>query len=95
MEFRWDAKKEHSNQRKHRVGFREAATVFEDLLSTTFPDPDHSEDEERFLTVGMSATGRILVIAHIEYDEEIRIISARQATRAERRFYEESAPSIQ
>ena len=80
MEFRWDPQKERRNQRKHRVGFREAATVFEDPLSTTFPDIDHSLDDERFLTVGMSAMGRILVIAHTEYEEEIRIISARPAT---------------
>lgn len=95
MEFRWDLKKERGNRRKHRVGFREAATVFEDLRSTTFPDEDHSFDEERFLTIGISATGRILVIAHTEHDEEIRIISARAATRRERKFYEETAPSIE
>ncbi len=60
MEFQWDPGKDKSNQRKHSIGFREAATVFEDVLSTTFPDPDHSDDEDRFLTVGMSVTGRIL-----------------------------------
>jgi hypothetical protein len=53
MEFQWDPKKDRGNQRKHGVGFREAASVFEDLLSMTFPDPDHSLDEERFLTIGM------------------------------------------
>ena len=95
MEFRWDPKKERSNQRKHRVGFREAATVFEDFLSTTFPDPDHSISEERFLTIGTSANGRILVIAHTEYDEEIRIISARSATRRERKFYQEASSQIE
>jgi len=55
MEFRWDAKKDRRNQRKHGISFREAATVFEDPLSATYPDPDHSLDEERFLTIGMSA----------------------------------------
>ena len=85
MEFRWDPRKDKSNQRKHRVGFREAATVFEDFLSTTFPDPDHSISEERFLTIGMSVNGRILVIAHTEYDEEIRIISARFGVPIKRR----------
>lgn len=89
MEFRWDPKKDRTNQRKHGIGFREAATVFEDLLSTTFPDPDHSLLEERFLTIGASAIGRILVVAHTEYEEEIRIISARPATPREREFYEE------
>ena len=91
MEFQWDPRKDRTNQRKHRVTFHEAATVFEDPLSITFPDPDHSVDEDRFLTIGMSRTGRILVIAHTEYDEEIRIISARPATPTEREFYEGSA----
>jgi uncharacterized DUF497 family protein len=89
MEFRWDSRKDRRNQRKHRVSFREAATVFEDPLSTTFSDLDHSVDDERFLTIGMSTIGRILVIAHTEYEEEIRIISARTATKSEREFYEE------
>jgi uncharacterized protein len=53
MEFRWDPRKDRSNQRKHGVSFREAATVFEDPLSATFPDPDHSSEEERFLTIGI------------------------------------------
>ena len=61
MQFEWDLRKEVSNRRKHGVGFREAATVFGDPLATTFPDPDHSADEERFLTVGESASGRVLV----------------------------------
>jgi uncharacterized protein len=95
MEFRWDLRKDRSNQRKHAVSFREAATVFEDPLSATFPDPDHSSEEERFLTIGMSKIGRILVIAHTEYDEEIRIISARSATRTEREFYEEDTAQSQ
>ena len=90
MEFQWNPRKDRTNQHKHGVGFREAATVFEDLLSTTFLDPDHSLSEERFLTIGASAVGRILVIAHTEYDEVIRIISARPATRREREFYEEA-----
>ena len=68
---------------------REAATVFEDSLSVTFPDIDHSVDEQRFLIIGMSALGRILVVSHTEDGDTIRIISARAATRPERRFYEE------
>ncbi len=74
---------------KHGIGFHEAATVLEDPLSTTFPDPDHSEAEERLITVGMSARKRLLVVAHTEVGDVIRIISARHVTRRERRYYEE------
>jgi uncharacterized DUF497 family protein len=73
----WDPKKAESNRRKHGVDFREAATVLEDTLSTTFPDPDHSVDEERFVTIGQSRAGRILVVAHADRaEDEVRIISA-------------------
>jgi uncharacterized DUF497 family protein len=87
--FEWDSRKEARNQQKHGVSFREAATVFGDPLSTEFPDPDHSQDEERYIIIGMSRRGRILVVAHTERGDTIRIISARRATRDERRFYEE------
>jgi hypothetical protein len=87
--FEWDPKKETQNRRKHGVSFREAATAFGDPLSTEFPDPDHSQDEERYIIIGMSQRGRILVVAHTEEEDTIRIISARRATRHERRFYEE------
>lgn len=90
MQFEWDRRKETSNRRKHGVGFREAATVFGDPLATTFPDIDHSAFEDRFLTIGASASGRLLVVAHAESGENIRIISARQVTRRERKFYEEA-----
>jgi uncharacterized DUF497 family protein len=90
MQFEWDLRKEVSNRRKHGVGFREAATVFGDPLATTFPDIDHSALEERFLTIGESASGRVLVVAHAESGEKVRIISARQVTRQERKFYEEN-----
>lgn len=89
MEFEWDPRKDAANRRKHGVGFREATTVFGDPLATTFPDMDHSLSEHRFLTVGASASKRILVIAHTEKQEIIRIISARPVTPRERRFYEE------
>lgn len=89
MEFEWDPRKDAANLRKHDVGFREAATVFGDPFATTFPDADHSISEERFLTIGTSATGRLIVVAHIEDEETIRIISARLAIRTEREFYEE------
>lgn len=90
MQFEWDRRKEASNRRKHGVGFREAATVFGDPLATTFPDLDHSTSEERFLTIGASASGRLLVVAHTDGRDKIRIISARQVTRREREFYEET-----
>jgi uncharacterized DUF497 family protein len=89
MQFEWDPRKDLANQRKHVVGFREATTVFGDPFATTFPDAEHSADEERFLTIGASATGRLLVVAHTERNETIRIISARPATPHEREFYEE------
>ncbi len=90
MQFEWDPRKDAANHRKHDVGFREATTVFGDPLATTFPDVDHSVSEERFLTIGTSATGLLLVVAHTEHEGTIRIISARPVTQAERKFYEEA-----
>lgn len=90
MIFRWDPKKAATNIRKHGVDFHEAATVLSDPLSTAFPDPAHSRDEHRFLTIGQSASGRLLVVAHTEVGDTIRIISARRATHHERTFYEEA-----
>jgi uncharacterized protein len=87
--FRWDPKKAAANLKKHRVDFREAVTVLDDALATTFPDDDHSDLEKRFLTIGLSNHSRVLVVANTEEDEVIRIISARRATRHERKFYEE------
>jgi uncharacterized DUF497 family protein len=87
--FSWDPDKDAANLKKHGVDFREAATVFDDQLSTTFPDRDHSTSERRFLIIGMSAPGRLLVVAHTEESETIRIISARPVTRSERTFSEE------
>ena len=89
----WDPNKADANLRKHGVDFHEAATVFGDTLSTTFPSQDHSESEVRFLTIGLSANRQILVVAHTEDDEVIRIISARAATAQERRFYEKGQSS--
>ncbi|MBK5296679.1 MAG: BrnT family toxin [Vicinamibacteria bacterium] len=88
MTFTWDPTKADANLKKHRVDFREAATVFDDSLSMTFPDDDHS-GEQRFLIIGVSARGRILVVSHTEATDNIRIISTRTATRHERTFYEE------
>jgi len=87
--FRWDPNKAAANRKKHGVDFHEAATVLDDALSTTFPDSDHSGVERRFLTIGISSRRRLLVVAHTEDGEVIRIISARRATPRERRFYEE------
>jgi len=89
MQFEWDLRKEASNRRKHGVEFREAATVFGDPLAMTFPDIDHSLSEQRFLTIGASGSGRVLVLAHTEDAGRIQIISARDVTRRERKFYEE------
>ena len=93
MKFAWDPSKAEENLKTHGVDFREAATVFDDLLSTTFPDVEHSVGERRFLIIGQSATGRILVVSHTETGDTIRIISARTATRREQRFYEEDESS--
>ncbi len=89
MEFEWDPEKAAANVRRRRVSFNEAATVLEDPLSTTFPDEAHSEGEMRFVTVGVSSSGHLLVVAHTERNDTIRIISARRATRREREFYEQ------
>jgi uncharacterized protein len=89
LRFSWDARKAASNRRKHGVSFEEATTAFGDPLSLTVPDPDHGADEERFLLVGQSDRQRLLVVAHAERGDEIRLISARPATRGERRNYEE------
>jgi uncharacterized DUF497 family protein len=81
--------KARQNLRKHSIDFNEASTVFADTLSITISDPDHSEDEERRLTMGLSIRQRLLVVVHTEEEETIRIISARPANRLERRKYEE------
>ena len=87
VEFDWDPDKAERNLLKHGVSFPEAATVFGDTLSTTFPDDVRSE--QRWIIIGISEQRRILVVCHVEEEEAIRIISAREATRQERRFYEE------
>ena len=89
MNFEWDPDKAKQNRRKHRVSFHEAATVFGDPFSVTYPDPDHSASEQRFITVGMSSAGRVLIVAHLDRNEIIRIISARKTTQRERKQHEE------
>jgi uncharacterized protein len=90
MEFEWDSRKAAQNRRKHGVSFQEAATVFGDVLATTALDPDHSADEERYITVGVSTSGRLLIVAHLDRNGRIRIISARELTRSEGRAYEKA-----
>ena len=85
----WDEAKREANIRKHGIDFHEAATVLGDTLSTTFPDDIHSSYESRFVTIGRSGRGRVLVVVHAEQDGYPRIISARRATHSERGFYEE------
>jgi uncharacterized protein len=90
LRFSWDPRKAASNARKHRVSFQEAATAFADPLSLTVPDPDRSDAEARFLLLGLSDRQRLLVVTHVERDDDlVRLISARLATRRERRQYEE------
>jgi len=90
LEFEWDSDKADRNLREHGVSFDEATTVFRDTLSITIADPDHSASEHRFIDVGMSHRGELLVVSYTEREDKIRIISARRATRAERRNYEEA-----
>jgi len=89
MDFEWDPRKAEINLRKHGVSFLEAGTIFGDDLAITVPDPDHSDDEERFITIGSSNRRRLLMVSHADRGDRIRIISARELTRAERKVYEE------
>jgi uncharacterized DUF497 family protein len=89
MEFEWDPGKAEINLRKHGVSFLEAGTVFGDGLAITVPDPDHSKREDRFITIGSSDRRRLLLVAHTDRGDRIRIISARELTKAERKVYEE------
>ena len=88
--FEWDKAKAAKNIRKHGVSFEEATTAFGDPLSITIPDPDHSIDENRYLLMGESNKGRLLVVAHTEQSDTIRIINARPVTPGERKTYEDS-----
>ena len=92
MDFEWDRDKADQNLKKHRVSFEEAITIFYDSFSTSFADPVHSTHEARFITYGYSARDRLLVVAHAERGETVRIISARLATARERKRYETQNP---
>jgi hypothetical protein len=91
--FEWDANKASLNLNKHKVGFEEAKTLFNDPFLLTFPDEYHSEQEDRYISIGRSARGRILLVVHTEHREDdnltVRLISCRKATPSERRTYEE------
>lgn len=90
MKFEWGSKKAESNLKKHQIAFEEASTVFLDVLSITGADPDHSNNEQRCITFGISALNKFLVVSHTDSDETIRIISARLGTKFERNLYEKS-----
>ncbi len=89
MEFEWDPEKDLENQANHGVSFDEASAVFGDPLAITIDDPDHSSDEDRMLTTGYSSRQRLIIVAHTDRDERIRIISARDVIAAERHDYAE------
>jgi uncharacterized DUF497 family protein len=90
LEFEWDLRKARSNLAKHGVAFEEASTIFGDSLSLTIPDPEHSYMERRHITMGTAFNGKMLVVVHTDRGDNIRIISARRASRRERKFYEET-----
>jgi len=89
MEFEWDEEKAAANLAKHNVSFDEAKTVFDDPLYVDFYDPDHSSEEHRYLIVGQSRQGRVLIVSYTERGETTRLISAREVTATERKAYEE------
>lgn len=90
LQFEWDDNKARANLAKHDVSFEEASTVFADAGSITIPDPAHSQAEDRFVVLGQSHRQRLLVVVHTERGDKIRLISARRASRNERRHYEEN-----
>ena len=90
LTFEWDEEKARTNLRKHRVSFDETKTLFNDPFLMTFPDPEHSLAEARYVSIGLSAQGRILVVSHTDREMNVRLISCRKATRTERRAYEEN-----
>ena len=89
MKIEWDLKKAQLNLKKHRVAFEEAATSLSDPMAVTGADPDHSDYEDRYITFGVSAENRLLVVSHTDEEDTIRLISARKASKGERELYEE------
>ena len=91
MIYEWDPKKAAANLKKHKVSFEEAASVFADPFALTFDDPDHSVEERRFITIGTSSSGRVVFVSHVDQGEDqVRIISARGATKSEAHGYQKS-----
>lgn len=90
MVYEWDSGKAAANLKKHRIAFAEAATVFLDPLAVTYQDPDHSEGEQRYVTIGQSTRGRVILVAHLDRGDRVRIISARRATRKEAHEFRET-----
>ena len=91
LKFEWEPQKAKINLKKHGVSFAEASTAFEDVLSLTIDDPLHSSEEERLVLIGMSFKNRLTIVVHTERGDNIRIISARKATKKERKYYENNA----
>lgn len=91
LTFEWDEVKAKANFKKHKVRFEEGKTIFNDPFLFTFPDNRHSASEERYINIGLSANGRVLILTHTERYDKIRIISCRKATTRERSFYEEGS----
>jgi uncharacterized DUF497 family protein len=89
VEFEWDDDKAETNEQKHGVTFLEAQTVFGDPLALTGYDPDHSDAEDRYITMGTSIEGRLLVVSHTDREDRVRSISPREANRRERKDYED------
>lgn len=92
--FVWDDNKALTNKSKHAVSFEEATTVFTDFLSLTIADPLHSYDEDRFIIIGQSVKNRLLIVVHTDMGDKIRIISARLATKKERKYYESESDKL-
>ena len=90
MIYEWDPEKAKSNLNKQGISFEEAITVFRDPLAETYPDPDHSEEEIREITIGHSEKGKVIFVSHIQRNKRTRVIGARKATPSERKQYEES-----
>jgi uncharacterized DUF497 family protein len=90
LTFEWDEAKDLSNQKKHGISFDEEKTVFNDPRSITIADEVHSEEEERYIDIGISSRGRLIVVCYTEREPNIRIISSREATKSERKDYEQT-----
>lgn len=88
--FEWDDKKAKANLKKHKISFEDATTIFNDPLMFTFPDTQHSDEEDRYIGIGKTDKGIILVVVHVDKEKVIRLISCRKAAASERRRYEEN-----